>query len=182
MAALPASFGADEILSAAKLNLYADYMDDLPTNLAESAGEWIIGGSASDQVYLSRPITAYDGKIHTIVNNSNNDRLYRFSPKITVTDAEAVLFFLDARIHTVSGASGSIVGICQDGSEDTFGTNSQSLQNNSTTSYRGGIQGLYDLPVPGGEQTISVYATVPNGTTFVCAQRRLTIIKIAQEI
>jgi len=175
MPALPPTFSASEVLTAAKLNQYMEYMESLAVHQAESPGSLIFSDPVTQDVWLSKPVTAYSGSIETYENTDDITVLYNDGPEITLEDCGAVFYMLDARTHTVSGASGSYIQMRQQGGDPT----TEFLRNNSTTSYRCGIAGVY-VPTNPGTVTLEVVTGVAPNTTLVSAQRRLTVIKIRQ--
>lgn len=174
MAQLPDVFLANEVLTAAKLNLYMEYMDQLGVAISNGPNQFIGVDTINDIAFLSRPRSSYVDRSLTVTNTSGSTQRHQIGPDIYMGDVRDALVCLDARIQSNTGTGSYVTMAVLD--ESTVG--SIRLMNDSTTLLRFGAVGKF-ISIPQGS-SITMQIHLLAGTTMTVAQRRMTVIPIRE--
>lgn len=178
MPAMPPDFSASEVLTAAKLNQYMEYMESLPVHQATQPGELIFGDSATNDTWLSKPVTAFEPKIRTLANTSSTDpKVVELGPYITLDDCEALFYLMDGRIQVTAGTPNTSSLQVRQITASGGSAPTEFYRVSGSIPVRAGISGVL-VPETPGSVTVTVSAVIAPSTTVLTAQTRLTVIKV----
>lgn len=170
MATLPSAFSTGEVLTAAKLNQYMDYLDALAVATANGPGQLLGVDTSTKTVHLAKPRSVYVDRTLQQNNNTGHTQWRYIGPEISLGNIKKCNVFLDARIHSPLGSGAYLTaGSAYDDSNQA----TNQLVNNSTTMMRFGTVGSYTATREDDE--LALITIVPAGLRLVVAQRRLTI-------
>lgn len=171
MATLPPASTSGDILTAARLNSYMDYMDKLAVAIANGPGQFIGVNVVTKEAHLAKPRSVYVDRTLQQNNNTSGSQWRYIGPEISLGSIKSCLVFLDARIHSPAGSGAYLTaGSAYDDSNQA----TNRLVNNSTSMMRMGTVGSYTATREDDE--LSLITIVPAGLQLQVAQRRLTII------